>query len=339
MIFSHFFSSRTCLCEKRLCRVAVLEDEVCAAIFFTNREDMDLELSYLYSTNVWATKKLLSSVADIIDKYYKGSGIIFDVINKESEVMAKNLFPKARKVLIDMAMKHPCSFKDGDFAPVVVVADLGASSINLVLRVWGKTEDYFTLMSDLNQGAYDTLNENQHVADMVEPYEIIEPDESMLSPEDYKLAVLDQLYKEDLNRRFAKRVQLEKDRDDLLDMIVEDRLAWQKELDQRMEQELPLRQENLIRHEEFLREQRELAEEEANRAREEAERQAKRRRKQRSSPRRSAGEGPKRMNGRSRRRNAGSPKRKRSGSAGSRRIRRTSRPSRMRRIFRSLPRE
>lgn len=67
---------------------------------------------------------------------------------------------KARKVLIDMAMKHPCSFKDGDFAPVVVVADLGASSINLVLRVWGKTEDYFTLMSDLNQGAYDTLNEN-----------------------------------------------------------------------------------------------------------------------------------------------------------------------------------
>ena len=67
---------------------------------------------------------------------------------------------KARTVLIDMAMKHPCSIKDGDFAPVVVVADLGASSINLVLRVWGKTEDYFTLMSDLNQGAYDTLNEN-----------------------------------------------------------------------------------------------------------------------------------------------------------------------------------
>lgn len=68
---------------------------------------------------------------------------------------------KARRVLIDMAMKHPASFKEGEYVPAVAVVDLGASSINLVLRVWGKTEDYFTLLSELTQGAYDVLNENQ----------------------------------------------------------------------------------------------------------------------------------------------------------------------------------
>ena len=87
-------------CEKKLCRVATLEGEMCAAIFIADREDIDLELSYLYSTNVWATKKLLCSVAGIINKDYKGSGIIFDVINKESEIMAKKLFPTAKKVFV-----------------------------------------------------------------------------------------------------------------------------------------------------------------------------------------------------------------------------------------------
>ncbi len=122
----------------------------------------------------------------------------------------------------------------------------------------------------------DRLNANEDVEEMVEPYEIIEPDENMLSPEDYDRAVRDQLYKEDLNRRFAKRVQLEKERDELLDIYSEDRAVWQDELDQRMEKELELRQENLIKHGEFLREQQELAEEEAERLREETERQIKR---------------------------------------------------------------
>ena len=90
----------TSRCEKKLCRVAILEGEMCAAIFMADREDMDLDLSYLYSINVWATKKLLCSVAAIVNKYYKGSGIIFDVINKESELMAKKLFPTARRVSV-----------------------------------------------------------------------------------------------------------------------------------------------------------------------------------------------------------------------------------------------
>jgi len=119
----------------------------------------------------------------------------------------------------------------------------------------------------------DQLNSNEDVLRMTEPYEIIEPDESMLSPEDYNRAIRDQLYKGELNRRFEKRTQLEKDRDDLLDIITEERFAWQKEVDERLDRELELRQENLQKREEFLREQRELAQEEAERLREETERQ------------------------------------------------------------------
>lgn len=67
---------------------------------------------------------------------------------------------KARKVLIDMAMNHPLVLKEGALAPAVAVAELAASSIDLKLCVWTKTENYLAVLSDMNQGAYDTLNKN-----------------------------------------------------------------------------------------------------------------------------------------------------------------------------------
>lgn len=68
---------------------------------------------------------------------------------------------KARKVLVDLAMSHPDVLKDGADAPVVAVLELGASSINLQLRAWTKTENYWGVMGALTQGTYETLKENQ----------------------------------------------------------------------------------------------------------------------------------------------------------------------------------
>ncbi len=68
---------------------------------------------------------------------------------------------KARKVLIDLAMSHPDVLKDEADAPAVAVLELGASSINLQLRAWTKTENYWGVMGALTQGTYETLKENQ----------------------------------------------------------------------------------------------------------------------------------------------------------------------------------
>lgn len=68
---------------------------------------------------------------------------------------------KARKVLVDLAMSHPDVLKDGADVPAVAVLELGASSINLQLRAWTKTENYWGVMGALTQGTYETLKENQ----------------------------------------------------------------------------------------------------------------------------------------------------------------------------------
>lgn len=68
---------------------------------------------------------------------------------------------KARKVLIDLAMSHPDVLKDEADAPAVAVLELGASSINLQLRAWTKTENYWGVMGALTQGTYETLKTNQ----------------------------------------------------------------------------------------------------------------------------------------------------------------------------------
>lgn len=68
---------------------------------------------------------------------------------------------KARKVLVDLAMSHPDVLKDEADAPAVAVLELGASSINLQLRAWTKTENYWGVMGALTQGTYETLKENQ----------------------------------------------------------------------------------------------------------------------------------------------------------------------------------
>lgn len=67
---------------------------------------------------------------------------------------------RAKNVLIEMAKNHPLSLKEVGLEPTVAVIELGASAINLKLCVWCKTANYYTLSSDLNQGAYDTLNQN-----------------------------------------------------------------------------------------------------------------------------------------------------------------------------------
>lgn len=68
---------------------------------------------------------------------------------------------KARKVLVDLAMSHPDVLKDEANVPTVAVLELGASSINLQLRAWTKTDNYWGVMDALTKGTYEILKENQ----------------------------------------------------------------------------------------------------------------------------------------------------------------------------------
>ncbi len=61
---------------------------------------------------------------------------------------------KARKVLLNLASAYPVVLQEPD-APVVHVTSLGDSSVNLQLRLWVKTEDYWPLYFSLNQAVYE----------------------------------------------------------------------------------------------------------------------------------------------------------------------------------------
>ena len=67
---------------------------------------------------------------------------------------------QARRVLLDLANAHPDVFKEGADAPAVVCTSLGSSSVDLQLRVWVATENYWPVSSALTQGVYEALGKN-----------------------------------------------------------------------------------------------------------------------------------------------------------------------------------
>jgi len=65
---------------------------------------------------------------------------------------------KAREALLELVANNPMIQKDHQL-PCVVVTGLGASSVDLQLRVWVKAEDYWTAFFSLNQKVYEQLND------------------------------------------------------------------------------------------------------------------------------------------------------------------------------------
>lgn len=64
----------------------------------------------------------------------------------------------AIKVLLEMCKKHPKALKDPQ--PMVAVKEYGDSSINLTIRVWCNTEDYWEVFFALNEQIKYVLDEN-----------------------------------------------------------------------------------------------------------------------------------------------------------------------------------
>lgn len=64
---------------------------------------------------------------------------------------------KARKVMLNLASTYPVILQE-PAPPVVHVTSLGESSVNLQMRMWVKTEDYWPLYFSLNQAVYDEFN-------------------------------------------------------------------------------------------------------------------------------------------------------------------------------------
>lgn len=58
---------------------------------------------------------------------------------------------------MNVMTKHPLVL--GDPEPAVVITELADSSVNLALRAWAKTEDYWTVRGDLTKGIYEALPE------------------------------------------------------------------------------------------------------------------------------------------------------------------------------------
>ncbi len=60
---------------------------------------------------------------------------------------------RAIKLAMDLMKNHPLVLDDPE--PSVVITALADSSINLQLRAWAKTEDYWTVKGDLTKGIYE----------------------------------------------------------------------------------------------------------------------------------------------------------------------------------------
>lgn len=65
-------------------------------------------------------------------------------------------YEKAKEVLMRL-IKEDGRVLDNPAAPFVAMSALGASSIEIVVRVWCKQEDYWGIKFDLNQKVYDTF--------------------------------------------------------------------------------------------------------------------------------------------------------------------------------------
>ena len=87
-------------CVPNLCRVLCKNDKLFSAVFIMNRDDGNLELSYLYSKNPESTNAIVSRVgAELIEKYPKAK-LVFDAVGERAKPLAKKLFPDAKNVCI-----------------------------------------------------------------------------------------------------------------------------------------------------------------------------------------------------------------------------------------------
>jgi len=64
---------------------------------------------------------------------------------------------RAIKIAMDLMKSHPLVLDDPE--PSVAITALADSSINLQLRAWVKTEDYWTVKGDLTKGIYERYGE------------------------------------------------------------------------------------------------------------------------------------------------------------------------------------
>lgn len=67
-------------------------------------------------------------------------------------------FNKAKEIITDICNNHQLILKDP--APFVRMSEHGASSINVVTRVWVKSEDYWTVKFDLTETVKEKFDEN-----------------------------------------------------------------------------------------------------------------------------------------------------------------------------------
>ena len=64
----------------------------------------------------------------------------------------------ARRVILETVAKHPLTLKDP--VPDVVVKNQGSDAIELLLRVWCNSTDYWTVYYDLMEQTKQALDEN-----------------------------------------------------------------------------------------------------------------------------------------------------------------------------------
>lgn len=64
---------------------------------------------------------------------------------------------KARTVLLKVSDEHAAVLKEPK-APMAVLDSMGDSAVNMVLYVWCKSEDYWTVLFDLNEQVYNAFN-------------------------------------------------------------------------------------------------------------------------------------------------------------------------------------
>jgi len=62
---------------------------------------------------------------------------------------------EAVKVAMDLMKAHPLVLDDPE--PAVVITELADSSVNLALRPWANTADYWTVKGDITKGIYEAL--------------------------------------------------------------------------------------------------------------------------------------------------------------------------------------
>ena len=82
-------------CVPELCLFSGAEDDPQTVIFIQKRDDGDLELSYLFSTNPMEMISLMGDLRKMIVSKYPNSDLVFDAVNPTSDGIARKLFPGA----------------------------------------------------------------------------------------------------------------------------------------------------------------------------------------------------------------------------------------------------